>query len=415
MNVTLYPQATPHLLVIIENDLEKIEKFKQKAWEKQKDTLELDGFRKGHIPRSLAEKKLGYNKLYKQVLETLLFDGIKQAEKPIVSIEEYYLDEFIDGHPIVMHVSVYTKPEVFALDYENIEIEQPELSVKDEEIDAVLQMAADGETKKTEVDREVADSDLIEIDFITKIEDSKINNGDQKGYQLKVGSQTMIPAFEQELIGISKGATKKFTIELPDSYPEGVAGKQAEFEVTVNRIFELEVPEIDDEFAKATGYQSLEDFRKKIEADLISNKQEQANRLLGDKVIQAVTGKAQIAPIPDAMVTEHINHLLQVKLAALNLTKEQLFEKLKTTETEFQRKSARSALNDVRARLVLEEVANREKLAVTEEEVEQYIVAEAEKENKPYKQFASMINRDEVALNIKMKRALELLKAKVAT
>ncbi len=412
MEVAINPLATPHLLLVIEDDQEKIDKMKDEVWEQAKDVIELDGFRKGQIPRSLAEKKIGYKKLYKGILQELFAEAIQKSDKKIVGVEGYELDDFMEGQPIVMHAEVYLTPDVLALDYKEIEIVEDLLEVKEEEIEAVIQTAADSETKAVAVDREAKLGDQVVVDFSTEIADEESSNKKQEDYNVVLGSKVMLEDFENELVGLTKGSNKTFSIVLPENY-HNVGGKTAKFEVAVKEVFELEKPAIDDALAKGIGYDSLEDFRTKVGEDLLTNKKQQASRLRDDKVMQALVNGTRFSPIPDCLVADQIESILERQTTALGVSEEDLLKKLGTTKSEYKRRYARSALQDIRARLALEAVAAKEAVEISEEERKEYITAEAAKEGKTYEQLALSVNQGLVDTNLKLKKALDLLKASV--
>ena len=271
-------------------------------------------------------------------------------------------------------------------------------------------MAADSEVKKTPVDRESQHEDLVVIDFTTKIDVEGIEDKKQENYKLVLGEQIMLKEFETELTNMKKNEEKEFSLTLPDSYPEDVAGKTATFVVLMKEVIQIERPEVNDQLAQKIGYNSLKDFRTRIKEDLITNKTQQAARLLDDKILQAVVDRSKFSPIPECMVSDQVNSILERQMEALNISKEELLKKMDITEEEYKRRYARAALSDVRARLALEEVARREDIAITEEERKGYIEEEAKREKKNYEEFVASADMKAVDTNIKMKRALELLK-----
>ncbi len=413
MEVALNPLAVPHLLVVIEDDQERISKMKDAVWEQVKDTIELEGFRKGHVPRSLAEKKIGYRKLYKNILKELFAEAIEKCEKKIVGIEGYELDDFMEGHPIIMHAEVYLNPDVLEMKHQDIEITEEPLEVKDDEIEAVIQTAAQSETKTVAVNREAKFGDQVVIDFKTLIGEEAESDREQKDYKVTLGDHVMLEGFEKELVGLKRGSKKSFSVVLPEKYHD-IGGQTAKFDVVVKEVFELDRPEIDDKFAKDIGYQSLDDFKAKVGDDLLVNRKQQASSLRDDKIMQALVSRVRFSPIPDCLVIDQVDSTLERQAEALSFSKEELLKRLNVSKDDYRRKHARSALQDIRARLALEAIAEKENIEVSDEERKEYVTAEATKEGQTYEQFISSVSLSMVDTNVKLRKALELLKASVS-
>jgi len=415
--------APKFVLTVMEDDVAALELKRTEIWESKKGDIVLKGFRKGHVPRETAENAIGFDNLYEEVVREVVAQGIRESGHKVVGVGQAFIDLFAKDQPVVARVEVWLEPAVHAVDssgkklYEGIEFDVPEVSVEDAEVDAVIQRMRDAAATTKTVERESIQGDVVVINFIGKLaaDGATFRGNTANDYQVIVGAGILLPEFEAQLIGVKAGDVKDVSLTFPDTWPaKELAGKQAIFTTTVKEVKERNLPEINDDFAKQVGYESVASAREKMSEGLILNKQQQVQSQVEQQLLMGLLRAVKVDPIPEPMVQQQVSILIQNMLDGVGMNLEDYLKKAKTTKEELVTQHQQSAMTDILARLILKSVAVNENLVVTPEEEEQALkVAQATQfKDIDIETLRKQIDREALAVNICVKKAMALIQEK---
>ena len=267
----------------IEVSAEELEKALQAAYNKEKNKINIPGFRKGKVPRAMIEKMYGPEIFYDDAANTLIPDAYAKAADEsgleIVSQPKIDLVQIEKGKPFIFTAEVAVKPEVTLGEYKGVEVPKADLTVTDEEVAAEIDRERDKNARTITVeDRPVQSGDQAVIDFEGFVDGVAFEGGKGESYPLTIGSNTFIPGFEDQLIGAEVGKEVDVNVLFPAEYQEkSLAGKPALFKVTVKEIKVKELPELDDDFAQdVSEFDTLEEYKADVRKNLEAKKAEAA-------------------------------------------------------------------------------------------------------------------------------------------
>ncbi|HTE58083.1 MAG TPA: trigger factor [Verrucomicrobiae bacterium] len=374
------PSETEAVLAVVA-DAKELAPIKEHVLTHFQKNTKIPGFRAGKIPGDLLEKSVDQNALQTQFLEEAVEQlyvaaarevNLRPVDNPQISIKKFVPFTTLEFEATVAVVGVVTLP-----DYTKIKKTKPEVKLTDADVKEVIKSLQMRAAEKKDVSRAAKDSDQVWIDYTGVDADTKesINGADGKDYPLVLGSNTFIPGFEPELIGLKAGDEKTFTLTFPKDY--GVAmlqGRKVTFTVTVTKVQEVVEPKVDDAFAAKVGpFKTLAELKADIKKQLAIERQREADRNFESLLIKEISDKSAVA-IPDVLIADQIERLMQEVQQNLVYRGQTIQEFLaaegKTEETYKSDVLKPQAHDRVKASLVLAEIAEKEKLDVTPEELE---------------------------------------------
>ncbi len=278
--------------------------------------VKLAGFRKGHAPAAMVEKvvdqQLLQNKVIDRVVNSLYTAGLEQEKLRPVAQPEVNLTKFVPFTTLEMQATVEVVGEVKLPDYKKFKVKKTVVAVSDEEIEAVLDDLLARSATKNEVKRAAADGDEITIDFtgVDAKSQEEIEGAKGEDYPLVIGSNTFIPGFEPELIGLKAGENKTFTVTFPKDYGAAhLQNKKVSFTIAVKLVQERTLPKLDAAFAASVGpFKSVAELRTDIRKQMNAEKEREAQAKLESDVLELLGQKAQIA-MPDSLVEQEIDRM----------------------------------------------------------------------------------------------------------
>ena len=343
---------------------------------------------------------------------------LKVVDQPNIDIDE----ESIDKDDLIVNVSVDVKPEVEIKDYEGIEIEDPTMEVTDELIDSEVENERAMNARIINVDdRAVEEGDTVNIDFKGSLDGEYFDGGTAESQDLKVGSNTFIPGFEEQLIGHEIGEEFDINVKFPEDYHQkDLAEKDAKFEIKINSISYEELPELDDEFVKdISEFDTLdefkEDLRKKKEEEFKVNSKMEKERRAIDKI-----GEMVDTDIPEGMINAQIDDMIRnydQTLRAQGISFEDYIKMVGQSLDEFKETMKPEAEKTVKNDLALEALVKSENVEVSDEEVEEEVnkvVEEYFKDDKDHmREYMLNQNKEVVREDLKKRKAIDKLVEKV--
>ncbi|WP_018247882.1 trigger factor [Orenia marismortui] len=383
----------------IEVSEEKVASSLDKAYKKVVKDVNIPGFRKGKVPKSILIKKYGEEVLHKDALDILIPEAYYEAvqETGIEPISQPDItDVFIEsGSPATFTAEVEVKPEVKLGEYTDLDIEKEELEISDEDIEKELEHKRGHHAQLVAVDREeVEEGDYTIIDFEGFVDGEPFDGGAGEDYNLEIGSGQFIPGFEEQLVGVKVGEEVEVNVTFPEEYhADNLAGQDAIFKVTVKEIKAKELPELDDEFAKDLEFDSLDDLKADIKEKIAAREEERINREYENKLVDAIAENAEVN-VPETMVENEIDNMLQgfrMQISQQGFDFDQYLEMTGMNEEDIRADYKDSAANRAKANLVLEAIAEEEGIEVSDEDIDEKLEEIAERQGQDKDQLKAFL------------------------
>ncbi len=361
----------------IEVSAEELEKAIESVYQRSKKNISVPGFRKGKVPRKMIERMYGKEVFYEDAVNDLLpdayEDALEECEEEIVSSPKIEVIQVEAGKPLIFTAEVATKPEIGLGKYKGVKIDKIDTEVTEEEVNAQVDRERENNARNIAVeDRPVKDGDMTVIDFEGFVDGVAFEGGKGEDYPLTIGSGAFIPGFEEQLVGAEIGKEVEVNVTFPENYQaEELKGKAALFKCTVKEIKEKELPELDDEFAsEVSEFETLAEYKEDIKKNLSERKAQEAKRAKEDAVIDAIINDSDIE-IPEPMLETEQRHMAddfgqRIQMQGINL--EQYFQITGSSYDTLVEQIKPQAEKRIKSRLVLEAVAAKEGIEVSEEE-----------------------------------------------
>ncbi len=361
----------------IEVSAEDLENAIESVYQRSKKNISVPGFRKGKVPRKMIERMYGKEVFYEDAVNDLLpdayEDALEECEEEIVSSPKIEVIQVEAGKPLIFTAEVATKPEIGLGKYKGVKIDKIDTEVTEEEVNAQVDRERENNARNIAVeDRPVKDGDMTVIDFEGFVDGVAFEGGKGEDYPLTIGSGAFIPGFEEQLVGAEIGKEVEVNVTFPENYQaEELKGKAALFKCTVKEIKEKELPELDDEFAsEVSEFETLAEYKEDIKKNLSETKAQEAKRAKEDAVIDAIINDSDIE-IPEPMLETEQRHMAddfaqRIQMQGINL--EQYFQITGSNYDTLVEQIKPQAEKRIKSRLVLEAVAAKEGIEVSEEE-----------------------------------------------
>ncbi|MCR5087804.1 MAG: trigger factor [Lachnospiraceae bacterium] len=363
----------------IDVSAEAFEDAIRKAYEKNKNKISIQGFRKGKAPYQMVIKMYGKEMFYEEAANLLIPDAYEETAKDcgfeIVSRPEIDIEQIESGKPFIFTATVARKPEVTLGEYKGLEIAKKEITVSDEEIDAEIAKEQEKNAKEINVeDRAIVEGDTATIDYEGFVDGVAFEGGKGENHPLVIGSHSFIPGFEEGLIGKKLGEECDVEVTFPEEYhAKELAGKPAVFKCKVNKITAKELPEIDDEFAsEVSDFDTLAEYKESIAKTIREKKEAEAKTEKEDALVKKAIENATME-IPDAMIDTTARQMgdefaQRLQMQGLNI--QQYFQYTGMTQQKYLETLKPQAKNRIETRLVLEAIAVAEKIEISDEEMD---------------------------------------------
>ncbi|MBQ3298114.1 MAG: trigger factor [Bacilli bacterium] len=393
--------------------LDKVFKEKQK-------TVKVDGFRKGKVPRSVFEKKFGKESLYFDAANAVLQEAYLKAMEdskliPVVQPAVDIKDITEDGVEFIF--KIVTKPDVKVKKYKGLGVKPEKVKVTKDEIDHEIGHLLERYTELVSKEGKVQAGDVAIIDFEGFKDGVAFDGGKGENYSLEIGSNTFIPGFEEQVIGMKAGEEKDINVTFPEDYgAKELAGVPVVFKVKVNEVKEKKQRELDEDFFEDLGMDDIdseEKLREEIKKSLEAQKEMDAENKYVDTLLETVSKNVEV-DIPEEMVEEEIDRLMtrfeeQMKMQGISL--DVYYQFTNSTEKDLRAQMEKEAYNNVLYRLMLEEVMKLEKIEVSMKEAEKEAEELAKKYQMEKEEFLKQFGGLElVQYDLEMRKVIDKLK-----
>lgn len=410
-------------VLTIEVDAQTFDNSLDAAFKKVVKTINVPGFRKGKVTRKFFEQKFGVEGLYQEALDKALpaaymaavkETGIEPVDRPEIDIQQIG-----KGQALIFTAKVTVKPEVELGEYKGLEAEELDITVTDEDVQAELvKMQEERADLVVKEDGAVENGDTAVIDFEGFVNDVAFEGGKGTNYPLVIGSNSFIPGFEEQLIGVEAGESKDVVVTFPEEYHAAdLAGKEAVFKCTVHEIKTKELPELDDDFVvelNQEGIDTLDQLKEDIQARLQKQKEHEAEIALHDSLIDQIIDNANI-DLPEVMVDTEVDRMLKEfehRLSGQGITLDLYYQYASSNEESLRIQMQEEGKRRVQTRLILEAIAKAEDIEATEEDINEEFTKVSEQTGIPVEQIRTLIQDIEaIKQDIILRKAVEFLVA----
>ena len=402
--------------IVVEIDKDLMEKGVNAAYLKQRKNIQLPGFRKGKAPRKMIESMYGAHVFYEDGLEEIFpevyeYAVVGQDVKAVGRPSLTDMDVSEEGiTTITMTTEVY--PEVTLGDYKGLEVEKAEAEVTDAQVDAELNRMAQNVASTETVERAAEMGDTANIDFEGFDNGVAFDGGKGENHDLKLGSNSFVPGFEEQVVGMSAGEEKDIDITFPEDYHEDLAGKAVVFHVKCNKVTVTNVPALDDEFAKdVSEFETLDELKADIRAKALENAQKQINNSFENAAVEKAAENTTV-DMPNALIESELDNQMErfaYQLQMSGYSVEQ-YAKMMGGDMSTMRNAFRPAAEkQAKINVTLEKIAEVEQIVVADEDVEAEYASLAEQYSLELDKVKGMVPAEEIKASLKTRKAVKVI------
>ncbi|MFR9192345.1 MAG: trigger factor [Anaerovoracaceae bacterium] len=420
MKATFISRENNDVKFTIEFSAEEFENAQIKAYQQNKDRFQIDGFRKGKAPRSIIEKRYGEGVFFEDAIDELFRENYGKAlaelELEVIDSPRAEFGKIAKGEGFTTTITVACYPIVDVKDYKGVEIDKVVQEVKDEDIDKEIEALQKRNARMVLVERPAKEGDTLLLDYSGFVGDDQFEGGTAERQELKLGSGMFIPGFEEQLVGATPGEKKDVTVTFPEDYhAEDLAGKEAVFHCLVHEIKEEQLPELDDEFAKdVSEFDTLGELKNSTRERLEKYAKASEERQMQDAALAKVV-EANEVEIPSVMIEDEIDRMIQEldqQLRYQGLSVDQYVEFVGKDAKAFRDELRPDAERQVKTRMLLNGIAEAEKIEVSQEELEKELEDMAVQYQTTADKLKEMIGVENINFlqkDMKIKKAIEFI------
>lgn len=404
--------------LIVEVNQEAWEKAQKKALEALAKNLEVQGFRKGHVPANIAKQHINQQQVLLDAVNEVANDAFVAGmlEHEIEPVAQPQLDiNAMTETELTLKFIVTVKPEVKLGEYKGIKVEDEDISVSEEEVNETLEAMREQNAELVlKEDGEVVDGDTVIMDFEGFKDEVAFEGGKGENYELVIGSNSFIPGFEEAMIGMKAGEEKDLDITFPESYHvEELKGQPVVFKVKLHEIKEKQLPELNDDFVELLDeeFDSFEDLKNSVKEDLEAAKKQAEEDRVNELLIKTAADNAEME-IPEAMVEEELEQMFrefEQRLQQQGMNFELYSQILGQSKEDIQNEMKEDANLRIRTRLTLEKISEVEEMKVEESEIEEEYSNISAMYGMEVEQIKQIASEEAISYDILLRKAIELI------
>ena len=420
MSVSFENKETNRGVLTFTISQEQIKPELDRVFNSVKKTLNVPGFRKGHLPRPVFNQKFGEEALYQDTLNALLpaayEAAVKEAEIEVVAQPQFDVASMEKGQDWTITAEVVTKPEVKLGEYKNLEVSvDVSKEVSDADVDARIERERNNLAELVLKEDKAVNGDTVVIDFVGTVDGVEFDGGKGDNFSLELGSGQFIPGFEDQLVGHAAGETVEVNVTFPEDYQAtDLAGKDAKFVTTIHEVKEKEVPELDDELAKDIDedVETLDELKEKYRKELAESKEIAFDDAVESAALDLAVENAEIVELPEEMVHEEVHRSVNEFLGNMQrqgISPDMYFQITGTTQEDLHKQHEADAEKRTKTNLVIEAVAKAEGFEASDEDIEAEIASLAADYNMEVERVRQLLSADMLKHDIVIKKAVELI------
>ena len=420
MSVSFEKKETNRGVLTFTISQEQIKPELDRVFNSVKKTINVPGFRKGHLPRPVFNQKFGEEALYQDALNNLLPNAyeaaVKEAGIEVVAQPKIDVVSMEKGQDWTISAEVVTKPEVKLGAYKDLEVSvEVSKEVTDEDVDARIERERNNLAELVLKEGPAAEGDTVVIDFVGSVDGVEFDGGKGDNFSLGLGSGQFIPGFEDQLVGHKAGETVDLVVTFPEDYQAAdLAGKEAKFVTTIHEVKEKEVPALDDELAKDIDeeVETLDELKEKYRKELAEGKEAAYKDAVESAAIDLAVENAEIVDLPEEMVHEEVHRSVNEFLGNMQrqgISPDMYFQITGTTQEDLHKQHEADAEARTKTNLVIEAIAKAEGFEASAEEIEAEISSLANDYNMEADRVRQLLSEDMLKHDITIKKAVEVI------
>ena len=420
MSVSFEKKETNRGVLTFTISQEQIKPELDRVFNSVKKTINVPGFRKGHLPRPVFNQKFGEEALYQDALNNLLPNAyeaaVKEAGIEVVAQPKIDVVSMEKGQDWTISAEVVTKPEVKLGAYKDLEVSvEVSKEVTDEDVDARIERERNNLAELVLKEGPAAEGDTVVIDFVGSVDGVEFDGGKGDNFSLGLGSGQFIPGFEDQLVGHKAGETVDVVVTFPEDYQAAdLAGKEAKFVTTIHEVKEKEVPALDDELAKDIDeeVETLDELKEKYRKELAEGKEAAYKDAVESAAIDLAVENAEIVDLPEEMVHEEVHRSVNEFLGNMQrqgISPDMSFQITGTTQEDLHKQHEADAEARTKTNLVIEAIAKAEGFEASAEEIEAEISSLANDYNMEADRVRQLLSEDMLKHDITIKKAVEVI------
>lgn len=406
----------------IEITPDEYQPFLNKAAIHLSKNTKIDGFRPGKAPYEIVKRRFGEMKIYEEALDEIIthfyWQAVSQEKLNTIGQPKIDLEKFAPNNPIVFKAAVALMPQVKLGDYKKIKIQRQEVKVDVQEIGKVIDDLRKMQAKEVLVERPAGKDDRVEIDFTVSLDKVVVEDGVGKQYPLVIGEGFMLPGFEEQLIGLKAGEEKEFQLKFPESYQKSiVAGKLCDFKVKMLSVYQRDLPEATNEWSKVLGAESIEDLKLRIKKNLLEEKMFHEEQRLEVEMLNKIIEQTEFSEIPDVLIdneAQRMTHEFEDSIESQGLNFEEYLKNIKKEKKDLEEEFKPKASERVKASLVIKEIADKESITVSDEELQketEKILAQVKDNQEAQNNIKSEGYQQYLKTVVRNRKVIEMLKS----
>jgi len=401
---------------------QEAEPFLRSAAERLSKESKIPGFRPGKAPYEMIKQRVGEMAILEEALENIIrakfTEAIVAEDLDTVGAPEVNVEKLAPGNPIKFQITVAQLPDIEKLaDYKNAAVEKKPVEVGEEKVEKVLGDLAKMQTKEKIVERAATKADKVIVDLSMEQNHVAVEGGASPNFGVYLGEENYIPGLTDKLVGMKAGEEKEFSLKFPeDHFQKTLAGKDVDIKVKMGGVYELETPEINDEFAKSIGQKDMNALKETMRQNLKAEAEQEQGQRLEQEIFQKLIKETRFADIPEILVNEEINkmiHELEHNAGHQGMKFEDYLKSINKTVADLKLDFAPQAMERVKAALILRKIIETEKIEIPESELDaelDKIAANYKDNDDAKKQIYSPEYREYMENVMKNKKAIAMLK-----
>ena len=385
-------------------NVEEYNKAVETVYNKTKHKYNVPGFRKGRAPKKVIEGIYGAGVFMNDAINQLIDDSIMELEKAgeyeLVAFGSVEDVDIKDDGSVVYALTMVVKPDVTLGTYKNLDVKKSEAKVTAEQVDEYIKAEQTKQARIIDVETAAEKGDLLLIDYSGSVDGEKFDGGTAEGYELELGSNTFIPGFEDQLIGVKAGEQKDVKVTFPEKYhAENLAGKEAIFACAVKAVRVKELPALDDEFAKEVSeFDTLEQYKSDVKSKLTEQETKRAEREYEDNLIEKIV-EGSTVEIPDAMIKQEADemiHDMEYRLMYQGMRMDDYLKYLGMTREQLADEYKPQAEKTVKTRLVMNEIVKAENIGIEDKDIDARIEKMAEEASQTVEEIRKTMRQEDI-------------------
>lgn len=425
MNSSVSDKVKGQVTLTIEIPVDEAETYLKRAADRLAQKTSIPGFRPGKAPINVIKQRYGDMALYEEALQDIvtqtLWAALKEHTIDSVGQPQINVEKLAPGNPIVYKAIVSILPEVQLNDWQKVSVQRKKIVIEDKDVDDMIDNLRGMQATEALVERAAKHGDKVEVNFEVKHNGVVIEGGKGTKYPLILGSGSMIPGFEDEILGVTAGASKEFMLTFPEPYfQESLAGKQAMFKVELVGVYERNLPEKNDAWARSMMGSSYPELVALLKQNLMSEREQKEKNRLEQEIVESIIKGASFTDIPENMVHSEVEKMLyelEDDVKHRGMEWEKYLSSIKKTKEQVEKEFEPQAIMRAKAGLVLRVLADELKLGATDAEIE----AELQQQRESYagneevlKNLATNEFRRYVAVTLTNRKVIDALIEKLA-